>query len=253
MYHKTILNSLWGKFGQNPANKALTERVTSSKKLMEINSKIMNKKIEVTNMYSMNHEDGSDTVLVDYKKKSHHIEVPSCSNPILASFVTAYGRIKLYKALKIIGTSVIYCDTDSAYYSEIDNEISSQLNIGENLGQLKNELSPGNRIVLMICLAPKTYGYLLLKPEKEGGNLQVLKNKGFCTEETEHVNIKAFIELYRDGSKYITVENLNFFLKNRKEGTIFMKKLSKSFNYKYDKRMVVTDSQTLPWGYVGKN
>lgn len=105
----------------------------------------------------------------------------------------------------------------------------------------------------MICLAPKTYGYLLLKPEKEGGNLQVLKNKGFCTEETEHVNIKAFIELYRDGSKYITVENLNFFLKNRKEGTIFMKKLSKSFNYKYDKRMVVTDSQTLPWGYVGKN
>ena len=253
LYHKTILNSLWGKFGQNPANKALTERVTSSKKLMEINSKIMNKKIEVTNMYSMNHEDGSDTVLVDYKKKSHHIEVPSCSNPILASFVTAYGRIKLYKALKIIGTSLIYCDTDSAYYSEIDNEISSQLNIGENLGQLKNELSPGNRIVLMICLAPKTYGYLLLKPEKEGGNLQVLKNKGFCTEETEHVNIKAFIELYRDGSKYITVENLNFFLKNRKEGTIFMKKLSKSFNYKYDKRMVVTDSQTLPWGYVGKN
>ena len=67
-YHKTVLNSLWGKFAQNPSNKSQTERVTSSEKLMEINSKIIDKKIEVNNMYSMTHDDGSETVLVDLKK-----------------------------------------------------------------------------------------------------------------------------------------------------------------------------------------
>ena len=248
LYHKALLNSLWGKFAQNPNNKGLTERIDNAEKLMEINSKIINKKIEVSNMYSMVHDDGGESVLVDYKKTSHHTDVPSCSNPILASFVTAYGRIKLYESLKIIGTSLIYMDTDSCYFSEVDTEISSKLNIGENLGQLKNELSAENAITLQICLAPKTYAYLLLFPEK--GVIQVVHNKGFTNEVTEKINIHRFIDLYRDNTKYISVENENFFLKNRREGSIYMKKLSKKFNYKYDKRIVISDKETLPWGYV---
>lgn len=100
----------------------------------------------------------------------------------------------------------------------------------------------------MICLAPKTYAYLLLQPEN--GSTRVIHNKGFRAEVTDKVNIEAFIDLYHDAGKSITVENKKFFLKNRREGTIHMKTLLKSFSYKYDKRSVVNDNQTEPWGYV---
>ena len=191
-------------------------------------------------------DDGS--VLVDYQKSLHHIEVPMCSNPILGSFVTAYARIKLYESLKIIGSSLVYTDTDSAYYYEENDEITSKLNIGENLGQMKDELSPGNYIISQICLAPKTYGYITLKPEK--GVVQVVKNKGFASQINDKVNVSTLLSLFRDPGKHITIENTDFFHRNRRDGTIYMKNLRKQFNYKYFKRIVKDDSTTLPWGYI---
>ena len=260
-YTKLKLNSLWGKFAQNPFTKSQTEIVTDHEKLMDINKKIIDRKIVVNNMYTFHHassdavdDDGAHddtddtTVLVDYQKTSHHTEVPLSSNPILASFVTAYARIKLYESLKIIGSSLTYTDTDSAYYSEENDEITSRLDVGESLGQMKDELSPDNYIVSQICLAAKTYGYITLKPEK--GVIQVVKNKGFTSQVDDKINVDAFISLYRDPSKHITVENNDFFLRSRRDGTMYMKKLRKKFNYKYDKRMIESDRTSLPWGYI---
>ena len=260
-YCKLKLNSLWGKYAQNPFKKCVTEIVDEYEKMMEINQKIIDKKIVVNNMYSFQHTAGNDaeddgaydgdddtTVLVDYQKSRHHTEVPICSNPILASFVTAYGRIKLYQSLKIIGRSLTYTDTDSAYYSEENDEITSRLDIGENLGQMKDELSPGNHIITQICLAAKTYGYITLKPEK--GVTQVVKNKGFTSQINDDINVPALEALYRDPTKYITVENSDFFHRNRRDGTIYMKTLRKQFNYQYQKRIIVDDNTSLPWGYI---
>ena len=252
-YYKVKLVSLWGKFAQNPGNKTQMEVVKDSKTLMNFNAKILARKIIVKNMYTLPRTGSSsecdEAILIDYKKTKQHITVPFSSNPILASFVTAYGRIKLYETLKLIGdNSLTYCDTDSAYYSEKSNEITSKLDIGSNLGQMQDELSPGNYITTQICLAPKTYGYQTKFPEK-GDVLQVVRNKGFGSEITDKINIKSFISLYHDKNSYISTENNNFFLRNRKDGTIFMKKLCKKFNYNYDKRIVVSDNITIPWGY----
>ena len=51
-------------------------------------------------MYVLPNNHGEETVMVDYTTTEQHTKVPSCSNPILASFVTAYGRIKLYETFK---------------------------------------------------------------------------------------------------------------------------------------------------------
>lgn len=246
-YSKNILTNLWGKFAQNSANNKEMVLINSAKKLMEINEKIKNKKIIVNNMYSLKQEGDNDMVLVDFHKTFQHTEVPQSSNPILASFVTSYARIALYKTLKIIGKNLVYTDTDSAFYWELSNEISSKLNIGNGLGQLKNELSPHNWIILQICLAAKTYGYITKLPEN--GLIEFLRNKGFSTRISKTVNVESFIELFRNKNTYISIENKNFFLRNRQEGKVFMKTLSKKFNYNYDKRIVINDSQTLPWGY----
>ena len=79
---------------------------------------------------------------------------------------------------------------------------------------MKDELSPDNYIVSQICLAAKTYGYITLKPEK--GVIQVVKNKGFTSQVDDKINVDAFISLYRDPSKHITVENNDFFTKQKR-------------------------------------
>ena len=250
-YYKLKLNSLWGKLAQNPHKKTHTEIVRDCQKLMQFNDQILDKKIVVNNMYILPNANASEeesVVLVDYQKSPHHVTVPWCSNPSIASFVTSHARKKIYASLKTIGKSLSYCDTDSAYYSENSNEITSQLDIGENLGQMKNELVPGNYITMQICLAPKTYGYTTKLAGKDG-RFQVVKNKGFKNEITEKINVDSFINLFRDKTATISVENPNFFLRNRRDCTVYMKKLSKRFNYNYDKRIVLNDTDTIPWGY----
>ena len=74
-----------------------------SNTLMKINKQIIQKKIIVDKMYTLTAHSGDEAVLVDYKNTAAHTKVPACSNPILASFVSSYGRIKLYESLKLIG------------------------------------------------------------------------------------------------------------------------------------------------------
>ena len=143
--------------------------------------------------------------------------------------------------------NLVYTDTDSAYYFEKDNEITTKLDIGDSLGKMKDELSVNNYITLQICLASKTYGYLTFLPEN--GKTEVLRNKGFSTTISDEVNVNSFINLYRNKNTYITIANKNHFLKNRREGKIYMQNLSKKFNFNYLKRIVVSDNKTLPWGY----
>ena len=55
-----------------------------------------------------------------------------------AAYVTAYGRIELFKYLKIIGAEkLIYCDTDSAIFDCSTRQIP--FSIGMELGQMKLE------------------------------------------------------------------------------------------------------------------
>lgn len=241
--HKNILTNLWGKFAQSPSKRNETVLVNSTKSLMEINEKITSHKIVLNNCYGLD----ENSVLVDFSRKKEHIAVPFSSNPILASFVTAYGRIELYKYMKIIGKNICYSDTDSCYFYERENEISKLLNLGDSLGMMKDELSEHNYITTMICLASKTYGYLTFL--EENGKIQTIRNKGFSTAITEKTNVDNFINLYKNKDKYISITNKNYFLKNRVEGAVYMKKLSKKFNFNYKKRIVISDNETLPWGY----
>ena len=130
---------------------------------MQLNDKILKHKIILNNVYALS----ENKLLVDFTPTSYHMPVPFSSNPILASFVTAYGRLELYKHMKIIGKNLVYTDTDSAYYFEKDNEITTKLDIGDSLGKMKDELSVNNYITLQICLASKTYGYNTFLPENK--------------------------------------------------------------------------------------
>jgi len=68
------------------------------------------------------------------------------TNVVLASFVTAQARLKLFEELNRLQERVIYCDTDSIFYLTRGDQYEP--NLGTNLGELTNEIAPedGNYI-----------------------------------------------------------------------------------------------------------
>jgi hypothetical protein len=61
-------------------------------------------------------------------------------NVIIASFVTAYARLELFKVLHKLQENVLYYDTDSVIYVE-DLAKRRCLKTGKYLGELTDELS----------------------------------------------------------------------------------------------------------------
>ena len=79
---KICLNSLWGKFGQNPKAK--------------------------------------HSEYIDNETKDEFLKVNYNTNIYIACFTSSWARVKLYNMLEKLDRNVCYCDTDSIIY--IENE-----------------------------------------------------------------------------------------------------------------------------------
>jgi hypothetical protein len=117
---KLLLNSLYGKFGQD--NEIYV--IDSMKKYLENYEKIKTK--EVTPI--LNNE---------YVKYIEILsEFPYNTNFIWSLYTTSYGRLELYKLLEFVDDTqekLLYCDTDSVIYR------GTELKGNEKLGAYKNE------------------------------------------------------------------------------------------------------------------
>ena len=65
-------------------------------------------------------------------------------NVVVAAFVTAYGRLHLWKTLNELDDRILYHDTDSIVYEHIPEGTSVQL--GYMLGDWENELDEDDQI-----------------------------------------------------------------------------------------------------------
>ena len=85
-------------------------------------------------------------------------ELPS-GNPVVAAYVTAQARLKLYSYLEQLGTRVLYFDTDSVIYICASGDFD--LPTGDFLGDLTDELSSDGScyITEFVASGPKAYGY----------------------------------------------------------------------------------------------
>ena len=246
---KILLNSLWGKLCQNN-NMKKCKTIYSDDEFDEIWA---NHKINVLDIFYLNY----NSCLLNYEHKSQHATPIPSQNCIVGSFVAAYGRMRLYEALQIIGSeNLMYTDTDSVIYCEENNEITEKLDrlfgLGPHLGQLDNELNPPtNYIETFIGLAPKSYAFRTSELNKEGLR-ECVKNKGFSLNihnKNEPCSVDSFIEAFHDKDKIITSINKNFFVKNPYENSVYMKRLVKRMGFAYDKRYIINTVDTLPYGY----
>lgn len=235
---KLLLNSFWGRLGMQ----------TNVSKVKYINNPDQWYKLIGTEQCVINDIDLSvDGVLIAYysEKKQSFDGGNSINqiNVVLASFVTCHGRLKLFNEMFKLGEQVIYHDTDSIIYSVKPGQYSPKL--GDNLGELTNEisLSEGGHIIEIVAPGPKNYIY----KKKNGKCKSVIKGFSLNYKSEETINLDSVKNiLFNDRTKTLNIDQLKF---TRKNWNISTSVISKMYQFVYDKRYIVEEFKTRPYGY----
>ena len=148
---KFLLNALWGKLAET-SNKIQYEPIFESSRWLEL---ISNEQFKVHRADFTNNK----FLQVLYSNNTDINPSNTKNNIVLASFVTAYGRLKLLSIIQKLGQQCLYMDTDSVFFCTEDGLYEPKL--GNYLGDLTNEisLSKGNFITDMVALAEKCFAY----------------------------------------------------------------------------------------------
>ena len=96
-------------------------------------------------------------LLVNWDDTEPNVEPHACSNVIVAAFVTAQARLKLYEPLEKLNERVLYFDTDSIIYHHKPHLWNPTI-VNNRLGEWTDEV-PNARIVKFVGMGPKNYGY----------------------------------------------------------------------------------------------
>ena len=169
-------------------------------------------------------------------------------NVTIASFTTAYARLKLYDLLDLLQDRVLYYDTDSVFYVHKPGEPEPPL--GDYLGDLTNELKGDDYITLFVSGGPKNYAY----QTKNGKS--VTRIRGFTRDYAtstvlSYDMMKELVCLYVDPeeeNEKVTVTRDNI-VRDKKESKIYTKKQKKDYRIVYNKRVVNENYETVPYGY----
>jgi hypothetical protein len=232
---KDKLNSLWGYFALN-SDKAQFKIVTNRAEL----ENMLNDDQYVIHDIDTKDENFAQVV---YSVNENFLTGSLYSNVIIASFVTAQGRLKLFEEVNRLGRRVLYFDTDSIIFTSSEGEYMPKL--GDFLGQFTNELDEDEYIIEFVSGGPKNYAFKT--------------NKGFvdCTVKGYPINYLTNLILnfesikncvMRDRKSTLTIPQLKF-IKDKSEWLIKTEILNKEYRFIYDKRVLKEDFSTLPFGY----
>lgn len=125
---------------------------------------------------------------------------------------------------------------------------------GNYLGQLTDELTPGYEMTSFVTIGPKSYAYEETAIDKNQEKLTTIKCKGMpknaAFEKTLTLDeFKNRIE-HRLQEEDIIPLTLQFEqMKRDKLHRIFMNPVSKTFRVTMDKRVILADGGTLPYGF----
>jgi len=233
---KLLLNSQWGRYAMN-TDKTKCKFIT---KPNELSNLMNNQQYEVNNIVFPN-----DHICICYYKDSKDMHVGSNqTNVVIAAFVTAQARLKLYSELRKIGTDLVYCDTDSVFYKKGKYEPL----LGDYLGMFTNEIEPseGSEIIEFVSAGPKNYSYKLdtgiTQTKVKGFDLNYLTSKSIDFEKIKQIvqnpNEKLQIALKQSNIK-----------RNKTDWTLHNNNVEKIYRMVYDKRVILPNLYTIPFGY----
>ena len=241
---KLCLNSLWGFFGQQE-NKLRTKIIRNAAELQAL---LVCPMTEVAGLLPVN-----DNVLyMSMRTKEGCYEPLNTANVVLAAYVTAQARLKLYSYLEHLGPSSLYCDTDSVLYVTDEQEGSPDLQTGPLLGDLTNELEAYGQNAYITCFVsggPKFYAQTIRKDD--GTFEQVCKVKGIRLnyQNSNEINFDNVKSLVCEEIDAITVSD-NHAIRRTKFHDVVTKKESIVCKPMYTKDRYVNDNFSLPFGHV---
>lgn len=241
---KSALNSLWGKLCQG-VNKEKNIYITEPHKFYEM---LVDDTCEITSVNIVQEY----MLQVSYKDRQELEKPNSFSNHVVGSFVTSYARLHLYSFLKQLGKDCVYCDTDSVVYIERDGH--PQIPTGPYLGEMSCEIYSSHKvndtIKTWVSSGPKSYAYML----KDNPHIKNVKCKGMTLNYTTCLNINfEYMKLLvtdpeARGNKCEVVYR-NQIKRNKKKIRIEQTDITKSHSFTFDKRRMVGDYITEPFGY----
>ena len=147
--------------------------------------------------------------------------------------------------MRIIGKDLVYCDTDSVFYIK-RNYIPI---LGDYLGMFTNEIDPseGHEIVEFASAGPKNYTYKL------DSGITHTKVKGFDLNfsTSKRIDFEKIRDIVKNPNekKTIALQQSNI-KRNKNEWTVHTNNIEKIYRLVYDKRIILPDLTTIPFGYI---
>ena len=243
---KMMLNSFWGKFGQQ-GNKCKVETFTSPHAFYKL---ITSDDKDVHSIRVVN----EDMVEVVYNNVAECESVQVNINIFVACFTTCWARLKLYEGLKQLESDqVLYFDTDSIVYAW--KPVQPELPLGNYLGEFTNELESDDIIVEFAAAGPKNYGYRTKKGKVE------CKVRGFRLNARGQEQLN--FEVLRDNvlkeireplgqARDIPVWNPHKIVRDNRNKRLLTETEIKRYQLVFDKRVLnPVTFMTLPYGFEG--
>ncbi|XP_062566722.1 uncharacterized protein LOC134229029 [Saccostrea cucullata] len=215
---KLFLNCLWGKFAQ----RLLLPKVRYLDEVEELHQLLQNSTLNI-------------------KDKQEFVEECPFGNVILACFTTAYARLHLYETLQPLEERGLYFDTDSIIYQHIEGAFNPTL--GHSLGEWTDELD-GDHITKFMSAGPKNYGFRTDK------GTETLKCKGITfNHRTSQLVCPETLEKMLKGEIEEVKVPYPSKIQRTRDYEVVNKPSEKTVRIVYDKRQIVENYNTLPYGY----
>jgi len=154
----------------------------------------------------------------------------------------------LYEAIEKLGNQLLYCDTDSVIYVSNPSKKSNQeIELGDFLGDYTDKLN-GGHISEFVSTGCKSYSYL---NHKTDGVQCVTKMKGFTLnyENSFKINHEEMKKLVFEKDYKIETFNKCKIKRDLKTKEIKSVSETKCYSMDFDKRIVMDDYDTLPYGF----
>ena len=247
---KIMLNSFWGKMAQRP-NQPKVEIVKTYERFWQLAT---DENIEINSEFMPN----DDTALVNWEFINDEDDLVKSYNIAIASYVTAYARIELYKLMekieKIRPFSLLYHDTDSViYYRKLtDPEITCGDYLGDLADEIKKNYGENAKCTAFVSLGPKNYAYEVKK--ENGIVISEIKSKGITLTglALEKINFKKMVDMAIKYSIERKTEEIDIpqrqFVLNR-HTQIFTRHFDKVYQAVSTKRVINNNNITLPYGF----
>ena len=242
-----MLNSFWGKFGENLRKKS----VLQIRNVADLYAVVTDPLKEVSGLRIFN-----DSVLeVVYSKPQDKCVENGKTNIFVAAFTTCHARLKLYGYLHTLQEQVLYFDTDSVIYSCLPGQPS--LENGDYLGDLTDEMtSPGEYIEDFTSGGPKNYGYRTSAGKTEckvrGFSLGSVRGQQQLNYAILRENVIDEVTRPEENGvrRVVPVLNPHFFTRDAATKRLRVVPRQKEYGLVFDKRVVdATTFKSYPYGY----